>query len=446
MSTIRKSRFCFLIEENNEFLTYVSSTNSFYKINGYVADLIKKTNFELRNKEDISNKAEIESLRKLKILTTEEEDNNLVDILRMKFLMHSYAKECVGIIIVPTLSCNLRCSYCFEKNKKTGSMDNSICDKIIEFINYHSYAKYFALTWYGGEPLLCHETIEYLLSKIKDIKDKKLISHGMITNGTLLTSKNIDLFKEYPLDTIQITFDGIKSTHDTKRITVAGHGTFDKIIENLKLFINKSPNTKISIRVNIDKNNASEFMDVYKMIKEMFPEKKNIIIYPGILRACEKTDLNTPFLMNNDVAEIRRYFHQHGYPIEFPHTIETGCCATCLSSYIIGPIGEIYKCWEEVGIDNCVVGNVKDMKYTNIELLSKYMLHGSHILDEGCYKCPLLPVCSNDCARSRINNKFNGTTYDLCSIYKSHDFKALSTHLYDFYCKFVKKQQPITSL
>ena len=107
MSTIRKSRFCFLIEENNEFLTYVSSTNSFYKINGYVADLIKKTNFELRNKEDISNKAEIESLRKLKILTTEEEDNNLVDILRMKFLMHSYAKECVGIIIVPTLSCNL---------------------------------------------------------------------------------------------------------------------------------------------------------------------------------------------------------------------------------------------------------------------------------------------------------------------------------------------------
>ena len=88
----------------------------------------------------------------------------------------------------------------------------------------------------------------------------------------------------------------------------------------------------------------------------------------------------------------------------------------------------------------CNGTDIFDKKYTNMPLLAKYMLHGSHILEEECQMCPFLPICSNDCAHNRVSNKFNGTEYELCSIYKGNDFSALSALLYDYYLKFVESQ------
>lgn len=418
-------------------MAYTSSTNSFYKINDYVADLIENTNMAVCDTDSCENSEEIKSLHNLKLLTTEAEDNDVVDLLRMKFLMHSYSKEDIAVTICPTLSCNLRCPYCFEKNKKQGFMDEKTCDAVIDFINSHTYAKTLSLNWYGGEPLLCTNTIRYFLTKLSDIKDIKLVSHGMVTNATLLKDENLELFKEYPLNSIQVTFDGIKSTHDTKRIYADGRGSYDEIVKNLKNFVEYYPETFVSIRVNIDKNNANQFMTIYETIKGLFPDKKNIIVYPGIIKDCGIRKSNSPILMNEDIVRINEQFTKRGYPLKFPHTVESGCCANCLSSYIIGPQGEIYKCWEDVGCDTCVIGNIYDKKYTNMPLLAKYMLYGSHILENECKECPLIPICSNDCAHNRINNKFANTEYELCSIYKNNDFSALNTLLYNFYCKFV---------
>ena len=440
MDNIRKSRYCFLINKDDTYLVYLSSTNSFYKINSYVADLIDKTNIDVADIDKEDNSDEIKSLRKLKILTTETEDNNLADLLRIKFLMHSYSKESLGLVIAPTLACNLRCPYCFEKHKRHGLMDAKTCDSVIDFINSHTFAKTFSLTWYGGEPLLGADAIRRILSKIGEVKDIKLTSHGMVTNATLLTGKNIELFREHPLDSLQVTLDGAQPTHDTKRIYADGRGSYTDIMRNLKEYTAAYPDTNISIRVNIDKDNADQFMTVYDTIKDMFPDKRNISVYPGIITGCGKKEQGSPLLMNADVVAVKAKFRKCGYPQEYPHTSEWGCMATCLTGYLIGPEGEIYKCWEDVGDETMVVGNIFDKKYTNMPLLAKYMLHGSHILEEECQMCPFLPICSNDCAHNRVSNKFNGTEYELCSIYKGNDFSALSALLHDYYLKFVESQ------
>lgn len=245
MDNIRKSRYCFLINKDDTYLVYLSSTNSFYKINSYVADLIDKTNIDVADIDKEDNSDEIKSLRKLKILTTETEDNNLADLLRIKFLMHSYSKESLGLVIAPTLACNLRCPYCFEKHKRHGLMDAKTCDSVIDFINSHTFAKTFSLTWYGGEPLLGADAIRRILSKIGEVKDIKLTSHGMVTNATLLTGKNIELFREHPLDSLQVTLDGAQPTHDTKRIYADGRGSYTDIMRNLKEYTAAYPDTNI---------------------------------------------------------------------------------------------------------------------------------------------------------------------------------------------------------
>lgn len=38
------------------------------------------------------------------------------------------------------------------------------------------------------------------------------------------------------------------------------------------------------------------------------------------------------------------------------------CTATSLYGYVIGPKGEIYKCWEDVGIKEKEIGSVLDGK------------------------------------------------------------------------------------
>lgn len=431
MPTIRKSRYCFLIKQDENYLAYNSSTNSFFKINSYVYNLIKNTNTDISD--SINNNEEIKTLHDMRLLSTKEEDDAVVDLLRMKFFMHSYSKENLAILLVPTLACNLRCPYCFEKNKKPIKMNFDMCDKIIDFIKSHTYAKTMSLTWYGGEPLLAPDIIKYFLIKLSKVKMPQFISHGMITNGTLLTKENISIFKKYPLNSIQITLDGLQQTHDRKRIKPDGSGTYDLIIKNLKSFIEECPKTSISLRVNIDRNNYNEFMQIYDIIRTMFPDKKNIYIYPGILRNCGTKMENSPFLINEDILKIKEQFVKEGYPIQYPQTSESGCCATCLSSYIIGPEGEIYKCWEDVGNETKSIGNIQDQQYTNISLLSKYMLHGSHLIDEECRDCPLLPICSEDCAKNRIENKFCNAENTLCSIYKNKNYEALSKMLYNFY-------------
>ena len=437
METVRKSRYCFLIDKEDVHLAYSSATNSFYKTNGYVNSLIRDASIPLQDIEAAGHDSEYGRLRALRLITTEEEDDRVVDLLRIKYFMHSFSKESLGIIIAPTLKCNLRCPYCYEANKPAHVMDKETCDRVIDFIKGHSCARSFHLMWYGGEPMVGADVIKYILSRVDELEDIKMKGHGMITNATLLSGDNLDIFKEHPLDHVQITLDGNTETHDTRRIRHDGVGTYDKIIENMKGFAESYPDTSIAVRVNIDKDNASEFMTVYETVRQQFPGKKNIFVYPGILRQCGKQDVNSPFLMNEDVMRIKDEFVSKGFPMSFPNIIETGCTATSLTGYIIGPQGELYKCWEDIGMPSRVVGNIRDRNYTNMKLFSDYMLHGTHILEEECRCCPLLPICSNDCARHRLDNRQIAAGYELCSLLKSDDYRRLEDELYLFYSKYV---------
>ena len=44
----------------------------------------------------------------------------------------------------------------------------------------------------------------------------------MITNGSLLTEKNVTLLKDLPLDFIQISMDGVKEVQDSRRFFHSG--------------------------------------------------------------------------------------------------------------------------------------------------------------------------------------------------------------------------------
>ena len=100
-----------------------------------------------------------------------------------------------------------------------------------------------------------------------------------------------------------------------------------------------------------------------------------------------------------------------------------GCTASCTNTYVIGPLGEIYKCWVDVGKKDRVVSNVFDGKLSNY-IYSSYTVGSDMFSDERCKKCIFMPLCDGGCIIRRYNHKHFQMQYDPCPI-DENDFLSL---------------------
>lgn len=117
----------------------------------------------------------------------------------------------------------------------------------------------------------------------------------------------------------------------------------------------------------------------------------------------------------------------------YPSHCSKGCCATSLSSHVIGPSGELYLCWEHVGEPEKIVGYIDGSPGHQTDLYARFKLHGHCFDDPGCMSCGMLPVCSGGCADKRINNLLWGEGHNLCSIYNEKNGKGLEDALYEYF-------------
>ena len=164
---------------------------------------------------------------------------------------------------------------------------------------------------------------------------------------------------------------------------------------------------------------------------------RNVSYYPGILIANKGCESET-FFSSRDHVEFMRLLRHSGKSISYPAHAHKGCCATGIGSHVIGPKGELYRCWEHVGIPQNEIGSVWDYKITNPKLFRAFMLHGTGVEDNKCRNCLLFPICSCGCPNKRVDNLLNGSENDLCSVYKNNDEGALEEMLYEYYLQTVK--------
>jgi len=149
-----------------------------------------------------------------------------------------------------TQECNLRCKYCCYSGKyKNRRHHNSLSisyenlDRCIELIYNHTSPDIplIFVSFYGGEALLCQDKIKWLIEKLQTRFDNRTFEFSISTNGLLLKESIIDWICNTPELYLTITIDGSKATHDRNRVTAKGHGTFDIIMDNLRLFQRKYP-------------------------------------------------------------------------------------------------------------------------------------------------------------------------------------------------------------
>ena len=202
---------------------------------------------------------------------TEEEEYRYVERMAMALHRKEHIMQ-ASFTIVVTYNCNFRCPYCFEENLSKSSDCNvkfskQLVDKLFEsilLIEPRDSLRNKVVKLYGGEPLLKenYEIVKYIVSKGMDIG----FVFGAVTNGYDLEIYK-DLISPEMIKYIQITIDGEKEFHNKRRIHYLGYPTFDKIISNIGIALDRG--AEIVIRVNTDKNNIQSIGNLKKIFNEL---------------------------------------------------------------------------------------------------------------------------------------------------------------------------------
>lgn len=436
------SRYSILFKsKRNGWLLFHSASRSFLKVKDTEIDIIKEI---MKNPEgyDYSEVPMLYmQLRALGYLAEDQQDDDLYNIIKMKHLTHLYDGNSLMLTIAVTRACNFDCSYCFEGNRTGKPMSQKVEDKLIAFIRNFK-AENLGIVWYGGEPLLAFDRILSIDRRIREMG--KTYHASMITNGYLLTEEKIAKLNDLNITYLQITLDGKKETHDGRRYLKNGAPTFEVILNNIDKVLKTDFKGTIHIRVNVDGRNDEEFADVYNMIRLRYPGDfgRRITVYPGFVKGDDHPDASCFFEPKEQGEFISKMVRNHKIsPLPlFPRREVPGCTLTRRNAFVVGPDGELYKCWDDVGLKEKVVGSVDRFHNWNMALIAEGMTGCSYLDSEECRQCFCFPICNGGCHRIRQKNLHSPNKHSSCSYFKDNLEELLELY-YEWKLELAEKQK-----
>ena len=304
-------------------------------------------------------------------------------------------------------------------------------DAVIQFIKQKiGTSKSLGVTWYGGEPTLALDVIEYISANLIEycIDNGLDYSAGIITNGYLLTRETVSLLNKFKVQFYQITLDGNPSVHDSRRYLADGSPTFNTILQNIITCYDILP--KVSLRVNIDRTNLDAGAEIAQILKDKGIGDKVTPYLGKVTNENGSSDhlcLSAQEFAKNDFEFISSDVTKSNWSSRYPIPRNNFCGADCLNSFVVGPTGALYKCWNDIGHPNRVVGSLTDSSIKAYrDIMYQYLLFDP-TQDSKCRKCKFLPICMGGCPYFRQKQ-----SPDNCYVYRSileHNIKFAAQQL-----------------
>lgn len=353
------------------------------------------------------------------------DDSENLQLLKYLNYKSRYQKDTLALTIAPTMECNFKCTYCYEEGCRYNTMKQEIKEQLLMFVeNSMNNIKNLDITWYGGEPLLQIKTIEYLTTEFRKLCEKYNVNYhaSIISNGYLLDRKMAQRLSELDIKNVQITLDGPKEIHDSRRMLLNDKGTYDRIIENIT-HINDL--IFVSIRMNIDETNKHNAYKVLEDLKERGLSKK-VFIYVAQVDDVNNSNLTKLCTVSEEFGSFEIEFlkkaRQYGFDnIKLPHMNIAICGAVMENAFVIDPLGNLYKCYNTIGRADERVGHISDGNFIGKNLF-KWMNYNS--FNSECNECNVQPICLGGCPYQRLQsgkhncNKVKYNIEDLIGLYR----------------------------
>lgn len=303
-----------------------------------------------------------------------------------------------------TNNCNLNCHYCFV-NKTTHTKDvltietaNLFIEKIKDVIIENQTENiYFRFS--GGEPFLCFDIIKEFIHNSQQILNETATraSYTILTNLVLLKEEHIDyIIKEHI--NINVSLDGIGSTHDTSRNDTKGFKSFSIIDKNINRLIQNGIRPRIMAVLNTA--NHTGILDLIKYVID-----KNLTCRIGFIHGepndyCAFIDIFKreifPFLISaaRKGFDVCQNIQWGDYLIPYKSNYN---CMAGLQSLLLHTNGDIYYCPQEIGND--AYHNIHNINSLS-SLLKNFEFQDSDRLP-ACDSCLYRFICSGGCPLDR---------------------------------------------
>ena len=422
--------------EKYGYLLFNTMSLAFIRINEQDIDMWKK----LRETPDsYTNFQNYDFLIKARILVDNQEDD--LNVYLADVLKNRYNSSDMALTILPTRGCNFGCIYCYEQDRPNVLMNEQTEKAIVKFVCSNSNLKRLSVVWYGGEPLLNFDSMVRLTKMFKQLNIE--YSAKIVSNGYLLTKEKADLMKDLAIRNIQITFDGSEEIHNQRRFLLGGQPTYRKIMDNLKYLLSINKEITIDIRTNIDRRNKDDYNKFYQDFKSEINDKR-VTMYPGFVSDLLSSVCVSPEFNISEGGYKAQFildiFDKYGIEIKsfLPKYRRHSCVASKYFAFVIGPEGELYKCWRMVGNQKEAIGNVNDGSFDMVKF-SKYLIGADYTLDSKCLQCEFITLCGGGCPLVRMRNKYEKISLNHCCPEKTH-MEQLMELRYEMFVKSHQKQ------
>ncbi len=291
--------------------------------------------------------------------------------------------------------CNLRCIYCYATARKEGDYPKMTLDDYKRVIDgVCRINPYVTFTLTGGEPLMnrdCLDIAAYICEKGCDV--------DLLTNGTLLSEKNIQRIKEL-FYKVTISSDGsTPELFDSFR----GKGQYDAVHRGVKLLQENGIDYMISMVVN-----RKNIHDVENMAKKYGGH----LNYQPLFKAGSASDGDLGITGDEYYEALAK---AHGVnPLSYCESsldtaqiVKTCKCAIADGEISISETGDVYPC-QLLHYPQFVAGNIHE---TPIEEIYKNSVSLKECRElsvdniEGCKDCFIRYVCGGACRARAFHEK-----------------------------------------
>jgi len=347
------------------------------------------------------------------------------------------------LLMHPTNSCNFSCRYCYLSegtktalNFMTVDFAKNVLHQVKDYL-FQNKQQRIEILWHGGEPLLWgienyEEILEFSKHEFCDFDYRTT----MQTNLSLINERYIDLFLKYRVN-LSFSIDGTKELHDDLRVTQNGEGTFDIIMNKVKLCREKGLHLGCIVVAN--RNHIGKIPELYKfMCDNKIGFKFNSLFNAGEA----KKGISEFGLTPSEYAEIYielfdLWFDDEKNKLHMSSFVDiaagliskkvTGCTLgqNCQEQFLaISPQGDVVPCGRfcDEELIKYSYGNLNTESLESILQKRKntdaYNRH-KYIEASSCKKCKFFDICHGGCLHDGYINGGNFKTKTfLCESYK----------------------------
>lgn len=383
------------------------------------------------NKEDFMDKD---------LVTRMFEENKMNSAIQSTFPYSKSYFKTVYISIHVTGACNLRCQYCFAKNRTDEKTSFENIKKFIDkIVNEYSTAERFIVDLSGsGEPLLELDLLfkisDYCYTKSNEIQ--KEILPTFVTNGLLLRPETVLKLQSKGF-IFGVSIDGDKKQHDLSRIDFNNQGTYKRIMKNVKKITNKE---FLGVAMTIKNGD----IDLVKSVKKLRKHFSTISIKPvrstdevvdsginktNIQHVLKRyTDLYFFLItrtLSGDLQYIKAILNGEDYFGKFIHRVLLNRkvirrCDAGVGRFSLLPNGDIIACPASISIPELSLGHID----RGIDKEKVKNLWDNSLINAQCESCEARYVCGGECFVVSYYKNQNIKSIDpIMCMFKKHIFE-----------------------